>query len=187
MVCTVLLLASSLTTIAQVIPDHPIVGKSCPDFTLTDVNFFKQKIVSLKDFHGKWLVLDCWNRYCSNCISSMPRMDSIRKEFKNQIEVVYIGYTGNLHAKESDNKEIRILYERVQREYNLDLPMAFDSLLMDRFKIAATPYIIIIDPNGIVRAITTHIDRIELNKIIRGEKVFLKKAYRWQKGVGRIE
>jgi hypothetical protein len=52
------------------------------------------------------------------------------------------------------NRGIEQLYEGLRKKQNLELTVAYDSVLVDKWNINAMPYIIIIDPDGIVRAIT---------------------------------
>ena len=43
------------------ISGKPVVGKPCPDFTLNNLVNSKKPSLSLKDFKGKWLMIDIWD------------------------------------------------------------------------------------------------------------------------------
>lgn len=64
---------------------------------------------------------------------------------------------------------------------NLSLPVAYDSTLFHKIDIYTCPYLIIIDPAGVVKAITNFISSNELKALLNGEKVVLGPAYRrWE-------
>jgi hypothetical protein len=54
---------------------YPEVGKPCPDFTLHNIEYYSKKEASVKDFRGKWLILDFWNKGCGACIASFPKIN----------------------------------------------------------------------------------------------------------------
>ncbi len=155
----------------------PEVGKPMPDFKLTDVHYYKKKRATLADFKGQWLIMDFWNQYCGVCLASQPRMDTLQKKFAGRVQVLLIGYTGSQYIHVSNDKSIRKLYERNRIENKLSLAIAFDSLLMHAYRIKPTPYIIVIDPDGIVRAITTRITVKSLDDLIAGRAAALTNAY----------
>ncbi len=157
---------------------YPEVGKPCPDFQLTDVRYYKKKQVTLADFKGKWLILDFWHRHCSYCVASQPHIDSLQKIFDNQAQFLLVGYTGSQFGNQSDHDAIQTLYEKNRRAHNLSLSIAYDSLLFQRFDIKPTPYIIIVDPKGVVQGITYKISEANLNDMIKDNPVELQPAYR---------
>jgi thiol-disulfide isomerase/thioredoxin len=53
-------------------------GNSAPDFKLMDM---KDSIYTLKDFRGKYLLIDVWGLYCGPCIKEMPFLKEIEAEF----------------------------------------------------------------------------------------------------------
>ncbi|WP_316814464.1 redoxin domain-containing protein [Pedobacter nyackensis] len=128
---------------------YPKIGSSCPDFTLTGFMDSTTKKVSLADFKGKWLVLDFWTRSCSSCISSFPKMNALQKEFKDRIEFALVG-----NNEQRYNKGIEDLYRGISKRQGLELTAVFDSVLFKRFGVTSTPHLILIDPSGVVRAIT---------------------------------
>lgn len=155
-----------------------VVGKPLPRFTLNEVKYFKKKKVTLDDFKGNWLILDCWNRYCSICLKKMPHIDSLQKEFKNQgVQFLLIGYTGSQYSKRTDEHLIKNLYERNRKEIGLNLSIAYDSLLFHQYRIGPCPYIIIVDPNGIVRGLTNNITAFQLKDLMLGKQVELNRVY----------
>lgn len=158
---------------------YPEVGKKCPDFLLTDIRYYKAKQAVLEDFKEKWFILDFWNRYCFMCLQSQPYIDSLQNEFKKEVQFMLVGYTGSQYRNTSDRKEIEEIYERNRQRNNLELAIAYDSVVFHQFDIKPTPHIVIIDPEGIVRGITYKLSRENLRALINNQKVDLPRAHRF--------
>jgi len=126
------------------------VGDNCPDFKLGKVHYFNQPSAVLNDFKGKWLILDFWASTCSLCISGFPKFNNLQKEFAGQLQVVLVGNNDQKY-----NKGIEYLFDRIRIRQQLTLPVAYDSLLFKRFGIGSVPYAVVIDPNGVIRALTS--------------------------------
>jgi thiol-disulfide isomerase/thioredoxin len=161
-------------------PIYPEVGKPMTNFVLNDVQYFPKKKVTLNDFNGKWLILDWWTQYCTRCIESFPKVDALQKEFKDKVQFLLIGYTGTevVGSYTSGDKVVRSIYERSRRSLNLTVPIAYDSLLYQKFNLGTTPYQVIIDPNGIVRAIGVEVNSEKLQNLIDGKPTTLERAFR---------
>jgi thiol-disulfide isomerase/thioredoxin len=156
----------------------PEVGKPMPDFSFNDVHYFPKKRLNLTDFKGQWLILDCWNRYCGVCLRAMPKVDSLQREFKGKVQFLMVGYTGSQYTKRPDDKAIRKLFDYNRKIGHLDLPIAYDSVFFHRFDIRPTPYIIVVDPKGIVRGITIYLTAENINDLMANRQVELPIAYR---------
>lgn len=136
-------------------PTKPEIGKPMPDFTLTRVTHFPKSQVSLKDFRGKWLMLDFWFTGCTNAIRSLPAMNNLQLKFEDRMQVMMVGVNSHRY------KDIESVYDVLREKYDLQLASAYDSVLHVEWDIWSMPYIIIIDPEGIVRHITTGRDMDE--------------------------
>ena len=156
------------------------VGQPIGQFSLSDIRYYPKSSVTQDDFKGKWLILDFWNASCMVCIKAMPKMDSLQARLRNNTKVMLVGYTGSQYHQgtgENDEKKIKEVYERVKSHAKFNLPSAFDSTLFHRFNIAPCPYIIIVDPEGIVRGVTSRLDYGQMDSILKGIPVELRKAY----------
>lgn len=156
------------------------LGQRIGKFSLNDIRYYPKASVTQNDFKGKWLILDFWNASCLLCLQAMPKMDSLQSRLRHNAQVMLVGYTGRQYrpaAGESDEKKVKELYEKVKSRANLSLPSAFDSTLFHRFDIAPCPYIIIVDPEGIVRGVTSRLSYSQMDSIQRGLPVKLRKAY----------
>jgi len=49
---------------------------------------YKSKTAKFSDFRGKLVILDFWNTHCSPCVKELPGMDSLQKEFGNEIAII---------------------------------------------------------------------------------------------------
>ncbi len=127
----------------------PKIDNPCPDFMLNYVKHYSKKQVSLNDFKGTWLFMDFWFTGCRGCIRSFPKINVLQKEFAGKVQFLMIGYnSGNA------NKNIEEVYEKLKIKQGLNIAVAFDSTLVQKWNIKSMPHIIIIDPSGVVRSIT---------------------------------
>ncbi|WP_316814261.1 TlpA disulfide reductase family protein [Pedobacter heparinus] len=145
---------------------QPEVGKPMPDFTLNKVTSYGSNNVSLKDFKGKWLILDFWATTCATCIASFPKMNAIQEKFKDQLQIILIGDNASKYGKNIQN-----MYEKVKKARELKLVSAYDSLLKRNYGIVGVPHQIIIDDKGMVIARTPSVTEGQLEKLFKGETV----------------
>ena len=97
-------------------------------------------------------------------------MNDLRADLKDSVEVILVG----LQDKE---KKIKKLFERFQSKLDLNLPVIYDSILFKRFGIWACPYVVILDGNGIVRAITYSVGKEDMRSFIAGREPVLGAAF----------
>jgi thiol-disulfide isomerase/thioredoxin len=144
----------------------PEVGKPCPEFTLTHVTHYDKKKVTLSDFKGKWLVLDFWYTGCTACIHSFPKINELQKQFKDKVQFVLVGQNSKRYYK-----NVEVFFERLSAKQQLNIAAAYDSTLAPQWGIRAMPYIIIVDPQGIVRSITDGNDmsKEKIQSLLNGE------------------
>jgi thiol-disulfide isomerase/thioredoxin len=150
---------------------YPEVGKPCPDFVLKDVKNYYRKKVTLSDFKGKWIVLDFWAEKCLSCIESLPKMNEIQKTYKDDVQFMMVGL-------KDDGGEVETIFAKYKTKLNLEIPTAFESDLFKQFDIGGLPFIIVIDPQGIVRGITSYVNSKIMEDFLLGNQPVLSKAYR---------
>ncbi|MBS1682215.1 MAG: redoxin domain-containing protein [Bacteroidetes bacterium] len=143
------------------------VDKPLPDFTLYNITHFNTSSASLKDFRGKWLILDFWFTGCAACVHSFPKVNAIHKEFEKDLNWIMIGLLDN------EYKDTPKLYEKICEKKKLEMPVAYDSALFSRWNIGSMPYIVMVDPQGIVRFITNGGDLTpeKIKDLLQGKKV----------------
>jgi len=102
----------------------------------------------LSDFKGKYIILDFWNRSCSVCIGSIPKMEQLQEQFKENLQVLMV--TNN------SEKELSQLFRNSTNLKNTKLPIVIaDSILYKvLFAHNLNPYHVWLDRDGKVVATT---------------------------------
>lgn len=154
--------------------ERGILGKPAPAWSVgqwLNLPPGKQKI-DIQDFHGKTVYLFGFQSWCPGCHSSgFPTLKRVMSRFKENddvafvaIQTVFEGFASNTfdHAKQ------------VARKYELAIPVGQSgergkpSKVMGRYRSGGTPWVVIIDRDGVVRYNGFHIGVEEAEKLIRG-------------------
>lgn len=61
------------------------LGKPCVDGDMFDV---KGKKYRLKDFRGKYILIDFWANYCGACIASFPQLKKLQEKYADRLVVI---------------------------------------------------------------------------------------------------
>jgi len=150
---------------------YPEIGKPCPTFVLRNIEYYSRKEARLSDFRGKWLVLDFWNKECGACVASFPGTSRLQQQFGDKVQFMLVGI-------EDLQGEIRPMYAEFRKKENLLLPCAFDSSIANQFDIYTAPFIIVIDPEGIVQALTYALNSYDIEGFLSGHPPHLKRVFR---------
>ncbi|MBO9563796.1 MAG: redoxin domain-containing protein [Niastella sp.] len=171
-----LVVAGSFYCLAQppATPAWPVTGEPVPAFTLSNVKYHTSKTITPTDSRGKWLILDFWSKGCVACVKSFPKVNEMQQAFKENITFVLVG-----NNEQQYNKDIEHVYETYRKRMGLQLAVAFDSTLFERFGINAVPHVIVVDPAGKVYAITSSglFEKETLQALIDNKKPAYYKSY----------
>lgn len=168
---------TSFVSSAQILTkdsEIPEIGKPCPNYVFTDLAGYRAKSVSINDFKGKWLFIDVWSIYCSGCLASMPKMNSLQEQFKDRITILMVGENKSLQSDPLKKEKTVKTWKYMCDRHSLKLMTAFDSLIMDKWKVSGLPLIVGVDPEGIVRLLTTSLDSTKLDKLIHEKATILE-------------
>jgi len=156
------------------VPDtvlSPEVGKLMPELTIRNIRYYPQREVNIRDFKGKWLLLDFWNIRCGACIASFPHINEISKVLADSVQVMLVGI-------QDEGKQIEPMYKKFRERLHLLMPCAFDSLLANRLDIYVAPHYILIDDKGVVRCVTSAINADDVRNFLAGNPPVLPGTYR---------
>lgn len=145
-----------------------------PSFTLRNVKYFEQSQVTLESFKGKWLFVYFWGLGCHGSVNSLRDIDQIQKDFRSQIQVLTIGIKRGEY-----NIGIEKVFDRLKKRHQFIIPVAYDTILADFFHIPYIPYIIIVNPGGIIHSITSGADLTsnKVSDLINGKTVSFHDAH----------
>jgi len=154
---------------------YPVVGQTVPDFTLHQINYYHKKQASSKDFRGKWLILDFWSRGCGSCVASWPKMNKLQEEFKDSVQLVLVG----INSGHWGGKAMEKLYDTLKSKRGFNMVTVYDSLIAKNWGIFTVPHIVIVDPQGIVRAVTSSVDKDNLIALMSSKETTLRNKKNW--------
>ncbi len=166
----VLLVIASAATAEN---ERGILGKPAPEWSVDhwlNLSPGKNKI-DIQDFHGKVVYLFCFQSWCPGCHSSgFPTLQKVMSRFKDNDEVAFVaiqtvfeGFASNTfdHAKQ------------VARKYKLTIPVGQSgepgkrSHVMARYRSGGTPWVVIIDRDGVVRYNGFHVGVDQADRLVR--------------------
>ncbi len=155
------------------------VGEKVPDLLLTNLHFYKDqkgrelKNARLSDFKGKLLILDFWATWCAPCVSMLPKMESLQKEFGDQLQFLSVTY--------QKEQEVLPFLHRLAKQtaFKQEIPMLTDhGTLHELFPHVYLPHYVWINREGKVIAITgkeeVTKDNIETALLNKGNVTHLK-------------
>ena len=136
-------------------------GSVAPDFVLSDLH---NKPVSLKEYRGKFVLLDFWATWCYACRMAIPELIRLQKEYKDKgFCVLSISLDSPYYVS---NEDLIKFKEMVGINYMI--LRGNMKVLEDYFKNEkpAIPTMFLIDRDGRVRAKIVGFDPSALRKIM---------------------
>lgn len=113
-------------------------GQPVPVF---NARSFNDKMVSIADLKGKYVVLDFWGSWCMPCISGFPKMKEYYSKYKDRIEFIGIA------CRDKKTEWINAI-----KKYDLNWIQIFNNEGVDdigvKYNVEAYPTKILIDANG---------------------------------------
>jgi uncharacterized protein (TIGR03435 family) len=120
------------------------VGQLVPEATFTALLNAQEKSVPLSALRGKVVLIDFWATWCGACIKQMPHLQALQDTFKDKLRVVTV-------TAESADRIRQYLQNRPSRLwFAVDTARKFQEM----FPFKIIPHAVLIDKDGMVRAIT---------------------------------
>ncbi len=130
----------------------------------------KPATFSVKESRGKWVFLKCFQNWCPGCHSSgFPTLQAFAERFHGHPKVAIAGIQTVFEGFRSNTKED---VRRLQLRYDLPVIMGHDPgdedtharpVTMQAYRTGGTPWLILVNPEGVVVYNNFHVDR---NKLI---------------------
>ncbi|HEY8153454.1 MAG TPA: TlpA disulfide reductase family protein [Myxococcota bacterium] len=117
------------------------VGQTAPEFKALALDGGKS--ISLAAYRGKVVYLDFWASWCPPCLTSLPLLEKLRKEFpSDQFQILAVNV-------DQDTDKARKFLERTRVGY----PSATDpkGRIPETYGIETMPTSFLIDRNGVIR------------------------------------
>jgi thiol-disulfide isomerase/thioredoxin/uncharacterized protein (UPF0548 family) len=129
-------------------PDSIRLGDQLPDdLVFTSLLNTDTPEIRLSDFRGKYLILQFWATWCTASSGFLLQAEEIQQHFGDRLQVIPVTY----ESKEQVAKSLAL--RKSLSELNLPL-ITEESRLRDYFPHITLPHLVLIDPEGRVRAIT---------------------------------
>lgn len=155
------------------LPKYGIQGYEAPEL---DVGYWidadgEPSKFSIEDSKGNWILLKCFQNWCPGCHSSgFPFLQAFAKEFHDNPDVSIAAIQTVFEGFDTNTQDA---VRELQLEYKLPIMMGHDAGdpeglstpdTMLKYRTGGTPWIILIDPNGMV---AFNDFRVNTRKLIR--------------------
>ena len=121
--------------------DTTFIGKSSYNFSLPDTS---GKIVSMKDFKGKVVLIDVWATWCGPCKAQFPFLKEIEHEYANNKDIVFVG----ISLDKVDVKQKWLAMIKKEKLGGIQLLDDFGKEFGRKYDLVAIPRFMLIDRQG---------------------------------------
>jgi peroxiredoxin len=140
MICLLLTATSSAQPIS--------IGQKIPHLVVNNLINTPHPEISLNTLNGKTVIIDFWATWCKPCLDGFIEFEKLQKKFGNNIQIIAV-------SPETPERLRRFIKNRPVKFW-----IASDSgnNLRKVFPYTTVPHTILIDPKGIVQAITSGLE-----------------------------
>lgn len=145
------------------------IGDQVPDILIDKIINNDKRSIRTSDYKDKLLILDFWDTYCTVCIASMPKLDSLQKVFANKVKLLSVTY----QSEEMITKFFKT--NRFFTEHNPPVKrtsVVDDRILRSYFRYETNPHVVWINEGKVV-AITggEYITSENIQTLLDGKQV----------------
>lgn len=116
-------------------------GKEMPDFSFVD---FENKKRSLKEFRGKYLLVDFWGLWCIDCVRELPFQTEAVKRFKSRgFEILALD-----SDKPEEFEKVKAFLAKNRINWTQARFESIQNLIEVSYRIQEYPSAILLDPQG---------------------------------------
>ncbi len=107
------------------------IGDTVPDIQFNNIINYKTTSARLSDFKGKLVILDFWSTWCSACISGFPLMDSLKKEFGKELDILMVNTKSRSTGDNHDKLVNTLVKLKTRTGIAVTLPIVYNNSLLD--------------------------------------------------------
>lgn len=146
------------------IPAGLKIGDNLPDITINHIVNYSKTTAHTSDFKGKLLILDFWASWCSPCVSAIPKLNALQKEFDGKIQILSVTY-----LSEKEVSDFMTKFDPEGKNHLLDV--VEDKILHHLFPHQYLPHFVWIDQKGVVKSITgvEEVTADNINQMLNGK------------------
>lgn len=145
------------------------INDTVPEVILKTMIGYKSETARVSDFKGKLLILDFWASWCSPCMTKMPELQALQKQFKDQLTILPVN---SRNTRDGIQKAKNALAKN-----QINLPSVVQDDYLDKlFPHKALPYEVWIDAGGKVLAMSSadEVNEIKIKEVLAGRSSSLK-------------
>lgn len=147
------------------------IGDKVPDLTLKNINGLRSNgrpvtQIRLSELQGKIVIIDFWATWCGPCRTLMYHLDSLQKQFADQVIILPVTYETKAVAEP--------VLDAMNKARPFELPYVnSDVELQKLFPHRTLPHEVWLDKTGIVRAITEgdQLTPVNIRRLLNGQPV----------------
>ncbi|HET9431687.1 MAG TPA: redoxin family protein [Chitinophagaceae bacterium] len=127
------------------------IGEKLPSFHISNVINYPSNSISDTDLKGKPVIFDFWSSWCTSCVSSILKLDTLQSKFK--AKVLFFLVTSE------DSTAINKTFKRFPYLRNIKIPVITkDTFLKKLFPHQSVPHVVWVDTAMRLKAITKAAD-----------------------------
>lgn len=161
LIISILLIGVGTEILAQRVTKFS-VGQKFPNLNFNELNYdAERKSLSMEELKGKLVILDFFSTGCVSCFMSLPKVQKLYQSYKDKVEIILIGH-------DLDDK-LRATYEQFKDRYQLEMPVVYDKTICKEYNVFSFPFVIWIDKEGMIQAITNNLNEHYLEPFSKGQ------------------